>query len=106
MVPVIWARPALDDLESIHNYIAEASPRYARLTVERIRNIAELLSRFPEMGERLIELPGSAYRQRVIGNYRLIYRIATAPSQVIVVAVIHASRDLAAAFGDRDPDDG
>ena len=58
------------------------------------------------MGQKIPELPGARYRQHVIGNYRLMYRVASGPSKVIVVAVIHASRDLARAFDDRDPDDG
>ncbi len=33
MVRVDWAKPALDDLESVHEFIARDSLRYARNTV-------------------------------------------------------------------------
>ncbi len=36
MVSVIWAEPALADLEEIYRFIAKDSPRYARLMVERL----------------------------------------------------------------------
>jgi len=94
MVRIEWAQPALDDLRDVYDFIARDSPRYAQLTVEKITDAAARLARFPELGEILSEFPRSAYRQIVTGRYRLVYREDRQRGRVVVVAVIHASRDL------------
>lgn len=94
MVQVVWAQPALDDLREICEFISRDSPRYAQLTVERITELAARLSRFPQMGQILPEFPHLAYRQMVVGSYRLIYREDPARTRIVVMGVIHGSRDL------------
>jgi len=101
MVRVDWAKPALDDLEGVYEFIARDSPRYARNTIERITEAAGRLAQFPQLGQLLPEFPHSAYRQLVVGNYRLIYREDPRTGRVIVMGIIHGSRDLPTAFGDR-----
>jgi toxin ParE1/3/4 len=68
MVQVIWARPAADDLKAIHDYIANDSPRYARIMVTRVQDAARFLAEFPEMGQIVWELPDSGYREHVVGK--------------------------------------
>lgn len=94
MVQVDWAQPALADLHEVYEFIARDSPRYAQLTVERITGVAERLARFPKLGQVLPEFPHLAYRQMVVGAYRLIYREDQGQNRVLVVGVIHSSRDL------------
>jgi toxin ParE1/3/4 len=94
MVQVVWAGPALDDLKGVHEFVARDSPRYARLTVERITEAASRLAQFPQLGEVLAEFPQRAYRQIVVGWYRVIYREDRENNRVLIVGVIHASRDL------------
>jgi toxin ParE1/3/4 len=94
MVRVDWARPALDDLREVYEFIARDSPRYAQLTVERITDTAERLARFPQLGQNLPEFPHLAYRQMVVGAYRLIYRDDSEQGRILVMGVIHSSRDL------------
>lgn len=95
MVRVDWAQPALDDLHEIYEFIARDSPRYAQLTVERITAVASRLSTFPLLGEKLPEFPHLFYRQIVVGPYRLIYREDGGRDRIIVIGVIHSSRELA-----------
>lgn len=94
MVQVEWAEPALDDLRSIHDYIRRDSPRYARVMVDRVLTVAGRLSEFPVSGSILPELLHSGYRQVLVGSYRVIYRYDEAGNRVLIVAVVHASRDL------------
>jgi toxin ParE1/3/4 len=94
MVRVDWAQPALDDLREVYEFIARDSPRYARLTVERITDTADRLARFPQLGQVLPEFPHLVYRQMVVGAYRLIYRDDSERDRVLVMGVIHSSRDL------------
>jgi plasmid stabilization system protein ParE len=46
------------------------------------------------MGQILPEFPHLAYRQMVVGSYRLIYREDPARTRIVVMGVIHGSRDL------------
>ncbi len=89
-----WTEPALADLREVYEFIARDSPRYAQRTTERITEAAARLARFPQLGEVLPEFAHLAYRQVVIGNYRLIHREDPHRDRVLVMAVIHASRDL------------
>ena len=91
---VEWAQPALEDLREIYDFIARDSARYAQLTVEKITEAAAGLARFPHLGEVLPEFRSSAYRQMTVGAYRLIYREDVQRDRVLVMAVVHGSRDL------------
>ena len=64
-----------------------SSPSSGSLTAAR-------LARFPQLGEVLPEFPQLAYRQIVVGAYRLIYREDPQSNRVVVVGVIHGSRDV------------
>lgn len=94
MVRIVWAQPALEDLREVYDFIARDSRRYAQLTVERITDAAERLARFPQLGQVLPEFPRLAYRQIVVGVYRLIYRDDSEQDRILVMGVIHGSRDL------------
>jgi toxin ParE1/3/4 len=100
MVQVDWAGPALDDLQDIHQFIARDSQRYARMTIERITQVAGSLAVFPQLGQVLPEF-GPAYREIVVGAYRLIYREDLERNRVVIAAVIHARRDLPPILEDR-----
>jgi toxin ParE1/3/4 len=94
MVRVDWAQPALEDLREIYEFIARDSPRYAQITIERITNVAGRLAQFPQLGQVLPEFPQLAYRQIIVGAYRLVYREDAARNRVLVMGAIHASREL------------
>jgi toxin ParE1/3/4 len=94
MVQVDWAQPALEDLQEVYEFIARDSPRYAQLTVERITDVAERLAGFPQLGQVLPEFPYLAYRQMIVGAYRLIYREDAGQNRIVIMGVIHSSRDL------------
>lgn len=44
------------------------------------------------MGRRVPEWDDEEIRERIVGNYRLIYRVRN--SQVVVIAVVHGARLL------------
>jgi len=85
-----WARRALDDLREIHDFIARDSPGAAEALVERVFSATERLERFPLSGRTLPEFPASAYRELLVGQYRVQYRIQD--SIVWIVAVVHGMR--------------
>ena len=94
MVPVDWAQPAVDDLREIYEFIARDSPRYAQQTIGKITQASARLAHFSQLGEILPEFPHLAYRQLVVGVYRLIYREDLQHNRILVMGVIHGSRNL------------
>lgn len=94
MAELIWTEEAILDIESIYDYIARDSSRYAKYQVESIVNSAERLRQFPESGRYLPEFPDLPHREVITGNYRVIYRFDANINQVKIVTVVHGSRLL------------
>ena len=75
MVEVIWAEPALSDLNSIAEYIALDKPIAAANFVKKVFHEVELIGSFPKMGKIPRELPETTvYRELVIKPCRVFYR--------------------------------
>jgi toxin ParE1/3/4 len=89
---VTWARPALEDLEQIADYIAVDSKYYAAAFVQDIRDAARSLRQVARRGRIVPELSDPTIRELLIGNYRLLYQLRK--SEVLVLALIHGARDL------------
>jgi plasmid stabilization system protein ParE len=89
---VIWAPRASRLLAEAGKHIEIDSPAAARTFVNEVLAAAESLAHFAERGRAVPELPGSVYRELLVGNYRLVYRAEV--SVVAVVALIHGSRDF------------
>jgi addiction module RelE/StbE family toxin len=89
---VTWSPEAIEDLESIATYIGRNSPNYATAVVEKMLNTAAGLSHFPFAGRMVPELDDEAIREKLVYNYRLIYRVQD--EDVTIIAVIHGKRQL------------
>lgn len=50
------------------------------------------LERFPRIGRRVPEWDHDSIRERIVGNYRLIYRIND--EKILIIAVVHGARLL------------
>ena len=74
MAHVIWAEPALNDLDAIADYIAFDSPRAASELVQRILRHVDQVIVHPGSGSKPRELRGSRYRQIVEPPCRIFYR--------------------------------
>ena len=74
MAEVIWAEPALNDLDAIADYIALDNPEAARRLVQKIFEHVEKLERHPRLGSKPEELKGWRYRQIVEPPCRVFYR--------------------------------
>ena len=87
-----WTVPAVDDLESIREYIARDSNIYAANFIEKILNAVDMLIDFPEIGRIVPESDNSMIREIIFQNFRIIYRNLSESIQII--AVIRGSRDI------------
>jgi toxin ParE1/3/4 len=93
---VLLTEGAEQDLEAIHDYIAEFDcVANANYVLDELMSVVESLSRLPERGSYPKELVGlgiKEYRQTFFKPYRLIYRITG--SQVIIYLIADGRRDM------------
>lgn len=85
-----WSREAIEDLNSIGEYIAKDSIFYARSVVSKIFAVAKQIPDGAEIGRIVPEIGDQNIRERFIYSYRLVYKIED--TQVLIVAVIHGKR--------------
>ncbi|MDP8234790.1 MAG: type II toxin-antitoxin system RelE/ParE family toxin [Candidatus Erginobacter occultus] len=91
MGKVIWSPAALEDVDSIAEYIARDSADQASLFVLRLLESADRLQEFPRFGRVIPEIGEDDCREVIYGSYRIMYRIAG--DEVWITAVIHGARD-------------
>ncbi len=97
---VIWAQAALDDLESIAEYIHRDSPAYTSSFVNLVMKRARTLNNLSERGRMVPELNNKKIREIFIQSYRMIYHIED--DRVYVVALIHGHRDFFTAWNENN----
>ena len=90
--PVVWSPEAIEDLESIAEYIGRDSDFYARAVVTKVLNVARAIPDFPMMGRRVPELDDENVRERLVYSYRVVYKVES--SRILIVAVIHGRREI------------
>ena len=99
MTRIVWTLQAVEDVEAIRSYIARDSAHYAALTAERIVDSVERLKDFPRSGRVVPELEREAYREVILGTYRIVYRLQEDRAEILTV--LHAAR-LLPGLGDVD----
>jgi toxin ParE1/3/4 len=75
MARIIWADPAIQDLDAIADYIALDKPEAAQQLVQRVLGAVGRLQKFPRMGSLPAELRGLPYRPLIVPPGRVFYRI-------------------------------
>ncbi len=93
---VLLTEGAEQDLEAIHDYIAEFDcVANANYVLDQLMEVVGSLSRFPERGsypKELVALGIKEYRQTSFKPYRVIYRVIG--SQVIIYLIVDGRRDM------------
>jgi toxin ParE1/3/4 len=93
---VLLTQGAEQDLEAIHDYIAEFDcVANANDVLDEVMGIVESLSRFPERGSYPRELVGlgiKEYRQIFFKPYRVICRVTD--NRVIIYLIADGRRDM------------
>jgi addiction module RelE/StbE family toxin len=92
MTRVRWTLQALEDVESIRQYVARDSGEYATLLVMRIVQAVERLTIFPASGRVVPEVADEKLREVISGSYRIVYRLRD--DEIVIVAVHHGARLL------------
>jgi toxin ParE1/3/4 len=89
-VKIRYTEPALADLNSVLDYIAEHSPQGAKRVQLRIQSVIELLASHPHNGVRT-EDPTIRRLTTLPYPYLVFYEVTE--NEIIVHAVRHAARD-------------
>ena len=87
MAGIIWADPAIQDLDAIADYIALDNRAAARRLVQQVFAAVRMLQKFPLMGSVPTELSGLPYRQLIISPCRVFYRV-----EKNVIYIVHVLR--------------
>ncbi len=74
MVQIRWTHQAVEDIESIAEFISEDSPHYASLFVSDILTAIDRLEKFSKIGRVVPELNNAYIREIILGDYRIVYR--------------------------------
>ena len=86
---VILAPRAIDDLQTIGDWIARDDPVRALTFVEELFDAAQALSEMPSRFPLVVGLPG--VRRRVFGKYLIFYRVHA--NNIDVARILHGARD-------------
>ena len=85
-----WSSQSLRDMARLHGFLAPKNRDAAKRAVKAIRQGVKLLTKFPEMGRPVEELP-TEFREWVIefgsGAYVALYRYDG--KEVVILAVRH-----------------
>ena len=100
MAEVIWTYPARDNLHYVLAPLRRDSELIAEKWLNKIFAAMDSLKRFPESGTPMEEKGFEAFRELLVGPFRIIYRYTG--SECRIGAVIRAERALHRAI---DPDE-
>jgi toxin ParE1/3/4 len=92
MTSLIWTRRAIEDVQSIKQFIAQDSPHYAELVTQRLISSVERLLALPQSGRIVPEINDPTVREVIHGSYRIVYRLIR--EEIHIVTVRHAARLL------------
>lgn len=81
----LWTEQAYLRLAEIYAFVASDSVDSAERLVDRLEHRAERLTRFPESGRHVPEFPFSEFREVLVGNYRLVYRVRGGHVEIVTV---------------------
>jgi len=93
MRTIEWTPSAVSDVKSLRDFIGRDSVSYAGRFVQRIIEAIENTPAYPMMGRKVPEALDDNIREILFHEYRIMYRVET--SRILVLMVIHGSRDLA-----------
>ena len=92
MAAVIWSRPARESLHRCLAPLYRDSDLIGEKWLNKIYTAADGLERFPEIGAPMEEVGFTAFRELVVGPFRIIYRFTG--SECRIGAVVRAERDI------------
>ncbi len=92
MVTVKWPKNTLEELDEIARYISRDSPKFAKILINQIFEMARHLEQSPKLVRIVPEYNNPNLRVLIYKNYRIVYLVKKEHYEII--SVIHGSRKL------------
>ena len=80
-------------IDEIYKYSYKLSPNYALKIVNKIYNTIYNLQYAPYIGRYVPELSSRCYRERICGNYRIIYFVSEKYNTIFIRYIICSRQD-------------
>lgn len=93
MAEITWTPFALEDLQSIYDYISKDSITYAGRLVDKLVSKVDVLEGHPELGRVVPEFENEVIRELIEGNYRIIYKILSI-TEIAIIRIHHSAQLL------------
>jgi plasmid stabilization system protein ParE len=91
-IKIIWSEPALGDLASLTEFIAEDNPSAAEKTGMAILKRIANLKKYPSMGRVVPEIGRQDVRELVNRPFRIIYRLDRNQAFIEILRIWHGAR--------------
>ena len=82
---ILWSPLAVERMEEISDYVAYDSPAAANEWIDTILDKVDLLKTSPEIGRIVPELENPDFRELILGNHRIIYRLLNEAVRILTV---------------------
>jgi plasmid stabilization system protein ParE len=99
MADYLLSPEALEDLQSIWDFVAADSTDAADKLLDKLFEAFETLARWPGQGHTRADLTNRDVHFWPVGNYLVVYRGTLDPLQI--VAILHGARDVPSVIEDR-----
>jgi plasmid stabilization system protein ParE len=98
-LPIRWSPKAAHQLETIVQYIAQDSERYASIFARRILQTVRSIPAYPVAGRVVPEYGDQNLREKIHQGYRIVCRLT--PHAVEIVAICHGARLIQSVMEER-----
>lgn len=95
MVKITLTESAWEDLDSITDYIAQDSLKYAQNFSDDLFDYIEQLKLYEKSGRTVPEFNNPEIRELIFGKYRIIYRLYNEQT-VVILRIIHGAKTMMA----------
>ena len=93
---IVWTKRAIENLQSIYDYISEDSQFQAQKAIKEVIECVEVLESFPNMGVVVKEFPQYGLRELLKYSYRIIYKVKDSNLQIITF--VHSKQNFKTAY--------
>ena len=92
MAEIVWTEPALNDLDSIAEYIAVSNLVAAKKLVKEVFAKVDILQAYPKSGKSVSELPSLNYRELYVKPCQIFYKFED--NKAFILHVMRQEQDL------------
>ena len=71
---IVWSRRATEQLRAVSEELAARAPFIASPFLDRVLQMVEELSRYPDLGQKIPEYERDGFCQRVFAEHRILFQ--------------------------------